>query len=118
MPDDIATEYKLPAQLMAYVDDGFLELLSEKEDEKTLRFHIPSKLVEHTRDHIMAYSLVWIHPDFNAQFCHFYHDQPGDLPNFYVERQFSDDAPQSVNDLNSVDDLIDWLEALKHAEVA
>lgn len=67
MPDDIATKYKLPPELKAFLDDGFLELLSQKDDEKTLCFHIPSKRTEYTRDRIMAYSLVWIRADFNAQ---------------------------------------------------
>jgi len=116
--DDIANKYKLPLSLMAFVDDGFLEVLSEKEAEKTIEFRIPSKRVFHTRDHIMAYSVIWIHPDFNDQFCHFYEETPGDLPNFYVARTYSDDADDPVTDLETVDDLVDWLESLRQAEVA
>lgn len=34
MTMELATNYKLPPSLAAYVDDGILEILSEKEDDK------------------------------------------------------------------------------------
>ena len=86
MAANIAEKYQIPAELMAFVEEGFLEVLSENEKEKTIEFHIPEKMTEFTRDHLMAYNLTWIHPDFNAEFCHFCIDEPGDLPNFYLYR--------------------------------
>lgn len=115
---DTLRKYDMPAQLKVFVEEGFLELLSEKDAEKTLEFHIPSKRLVHTRDHIQAYSVIWIHPKFNTKFCHYYIDHPGDLPNFYVVRSFSDDADERIPDLESVDDLIGWLNSLKNSEVA
>lgn len=111
-------KYKLPDELMRFVDSGFLEVLKEHDSEKYVEFHIPSKVNEITRDHIMAYSVVWIHPDFNEEYCHFFTETPGDLPNFYVERNFSDDAWESINDLETVDDLVSWLEELRASNVA
>ena len=64
-------------------------------------------------DSFTSYTLVWIHPDHNAEFCHYYLEKPGDLPNFYV-RIHSPDAPdKQVDDLNSVEDLLDWLEGVQ-----
>jgi hypothetical protein len=58
---------------------------------------------------VTAYSLVWIHPDFNREFCWYYDETPGDLPNFYLTRGFSDLGEESI-DVESIDDLIYWLE--------
>ncbi len=40
---DIAEKYKIPAEVMAFVHDGFLEVVSGDEAKKTVEFHIPSR---------------------------------------------------------------------------
>ena len=39
---DLAAKYKIPPELDQFIDSGFLEFLSEKESEKTVKYHIPS----------------------------------------------------------------------------
>ena len=51
----------------------------------TVEFHIPSRVSVDHRRRITAYRIVWIHPAYNADFCEFCHETPGDLPNFYVD---------------------------------
>jgi hypothetical protein len=58
---------------------------------------------------VTAYSLVWIHPSFNREFCWFYDATPGDLPNFYLTRGVSDLGEEPI-DIESIDELIYWLE--------
>lgn len=118
MNNPVFADCKVPGEIVSLVDDGFLEVSSVDEDEKTVYFTIPSKRVEFTRDHIMIYSLVWIHPDFNSEYCHFYDETPGDLPNFFVERQYSDDAPEAVDGLSSIDELVSWLNELRESNVS
>jgi hypothetical protein len=118
MTETVLTDYDVPDDLISLVDEGFLKISTVDEDERTIYFTIPSKQVDFTRDHIMIYPLVWIHPDFNDQFCHFYIAEPGDLPNFFVERQYSDAAPEAVDGLDSVDELISWLDELKESNIA
>ena len=40
-----------------------------------------------SRDCDTTPGLVWIHPEFNAQFCHYYDEKPGDLANFYLFKE-------------------------------
>jgi hypothetical protein len=47
-------------------------------------------------------------PDYNAQFCHYYHQTPGDLPNFYVAEENSE-GPNKALDVNDLDELLDFL---------
>jgi hypothetical protein len=114
----LAGDYEIPPELDAFIDSGFLQLLSEKPGEKTLEFHIPSKVWSDDKGNVSAYSIVWIHPAHNAQFCHLYQETPGDLPNFYVSREFDHAAPDSIDDLDSVDDLVDWLIELRDTGIA
>jgi len=46
---------------------------------KTVEFHLPSKRHTNIQEAITTYGLTWIHPDFNARFCHDCHETPGDL---------------------------------------
>ena len=84
-----ASEYAIPSDLDTDIDDGFLELIAEKPDEKTVEFHIPSQRWSDDKGSIASYSVIWINPPHNAEFCHFFVETRGDLPNFYVSREFS-----------------------------
>jgi hypothetical protein len=53
---------------------------------------------------------VWIHPNQNAEFCHFFTDVPGDLSNFYVEVCTSDGPDELLDELQSDEDLECWLQ--------
>lgn len=108
MPD-LAVDYKIPAELTDFIDDGFLEFLSENEAEKTVKFYIPSLAWTDELGHEISFTFVWIHPDFNAQFCHYYLETPGDLVNFYVFKETSDMGDECL-DIESLDDLVCWLE--------
>jgi hypothetical protein len=68
------------------------------------------------RRRITAYRIVWIHPDYNAQSCHYYEDTPGDLPNFDVELQNSEGPSETIDALVSADDLSVWLGDLESAD--
>jgi hypothetical protein len=113
----IPQRYALPPEIDRFVDQDFLEVLAERPDEMTVEFHIPAKLSIDRRRRITAYSVVWIHPDHNADFCHFYQETPGDLPNFFVEVKTSDGPPEMIDDLETVDDLEAWLEDLQSISV-
>ena len=63
------------AEVMAFVRDGFLAVVSEDEAKKTVEFHVPSKRRTDDEGRITSWSVVWIDPDFNVQFCHYY-DNP------------------------------------------
>lgn len=105
----LAERYKIPDEVMAFVDDGTLELDVENAAEKTVEFSIPSLFTSRACDDFTSYSLIWIHPDYNADFCHYYLETPGDLPNFYVLIHSPDGPEEQVDGLDSVDDLVDWL---------
>lgn len=107
---DIAAKYNIPDEVMAFVLDGFLEVVSENEAEKTVEFHVPSKRQTDDEGRITSWSVVWIHPDFNAEFCHYYDEKPGDLPNFYVLKDTTDVGDEQVDGLDTVEDLVAWLE--------
>lgn len=112
---DLAAKYKIPAEVMAFVNDGFLEIVSENEAEKTVEFHIPSQRRTDTEGRITSWSIVWIHPDFNAQFCRYYDKEPGDLPNFHVVEDTTDIGDELVDGLNTVAELVEWLEQFQDA---
>lgn len=113
---DIADKYKIPAEVMEFVRDGFLEVVAEDEAENTVEFHIPSKRWTDPAGNITSYSVTWIHPDFNTEFCHYYDEKPGDLPNFYAMKDTTDIGDELVDGLDTVDDLVGWLEELRDAE--
>ena len=109
----VAADYKLPPEIMAFVENGFLIKTSEEKAQKTIRFDIPSLGTATAADDFTSYTLVWIHPDHNAEFCHYYIETPGDLPNFYVEIHSPNAPDQQVDGLDSIDDLVDWLTTMR-----
>jgi len=113
---DLALNYQVPPEVMEFVNDGFLVFLAEDETEKTVEFHIPSRRTTDKEGRITSYSVTWIHPDFNAEFCHYFDKKPGDLPNFYVEEDTSDVGSDPIDGLESVDDLVSWLEGMRHPD--
>lgn len=106
---DLAVKYKIPPELDKFIDAGFLEFLSENEAERTIKFDIPAIAWTDDRDRDTTFTLVWIHPDFNEQFCHYYDEKPGDLANFYVFKETTDLGDDWL-DVAALDDLIVWLE--------
>jgi hypothetical protein len=108
----LTDEYKVPHELSTFIDDGFLVPLTPTPEEKTIAFDIPSMGYQDEQDNDYSFTLVWIHPDFNKEFCHLYNEMPGDLPNFYVKKE-SRNTPEEYIDLDSLDDLIAWLEDKK-----
>ena len=110
---DLALKYQIPAEVMAFVNDGFLVFLAEDEAKKTVEFQIPSKRTTDKEGRITSYSVIWIHPEFNAEFCHYYDERPGDLPNFYAEEDTSDVGSDQIDRLESVEDLVGWLDGLR-----
>lgn len=103
-------EYAIPAELSEYIDSGFLLPLPPRPEEKTAKFDIPSLQYDDERGNEYFFTLTWIHPDHNKEFCHFYDETPGDLPNFFIEKETRNAASDMVEDLESLDDLIAWLE--------
>ena len=67
-------------------------------------------------DRYTLYNLVWIDPARNAEFCHYYDEKPGDLPNFYVRIDTDHSRDNLVEDLETIDDLVDWLEEKQEAK--
>jgi len=105
-----AAKYEIPTDLDKFIDAGFLEFLSENEAEKTIRFHIPSIAWTDDKDRDTTFTLVWIHPKFNDQFCHYYDEKPGDMANFFVSKETTDLGDDLLDDLETLDELVGWLE--------
>jgi hypothetical protein len=112
---DIGQRYEVPTDVDQFVDQGFLEVLTERPDGTTVEFHIPSRVSVDRRGQITAYRIVWIHPAHNADSCDYCDEVPGDLPNFYVEVCLSDGPSEIIDDLSTDDDLSAWLEELQSA---
>jgi len=85
----LQSDYGIPAELASFVDDGFLVATWEQPDEKTLTLAVPSLDYEDEDGAEFTFSLIWIHPDFNHEFCRFYNETPGDLPVLYATRRWS-----------------------------
>jgi hypothetical protein len=77
---NLQSQYAIPAELSSFIDDGVLVPVSETPDEKTLTLAVPSLDYQDENGTESLFSLTWIHPDFNEQFCHSYNETPGDLP--------------------------------------
>lgn len=110
---DIAEKYKIPAEVMEFVNEGFLEVAGETEDRAAVEFRIPSLGSQDSSDKYTLYNLVWIDPARNAEFCHYYDEKPGDLPNFFVRIDTDHSRDEQVEDLETVDDLVDWLSEMQ-----
>jgi hypothetical protein len=104
-----AAKYKIPPEIDQFIDNGFLKLLSENEGEKTITFDVPAISWKDDNNRDTTFTLIWIHPDFNDQFCHYYNDKPGDLANFYVMKGTTDTGDDWL-DLTTPDDLLVWLD--------
>jgi hypothetical protein len=107
---------RFPTRSWPSFGGGFLEVASEEDDKKTVRLDIPSLSISTAADDFTSYTLIWIHPDYNAEFCHYYLEKPGDLPNFYVAIHSPNAPDNQVDDLNTVDDLVDWLDGAREAK--
>ena len=70
-----------------------------------------------TRGRFTSYTVFWIHPDFNEECCDFYDERPGDQPNFHVVEEITDVGDQDIENLDTLEDLTDWLEAMKWADL-
>jgi hypothetical protein len=114
----LGQRYAVPAEIDQFIDQGFLEVLAERPDKMTVEFHIPSRVTVDHRKRITAYRIVWIHPAHNAEFCHYYLETPGDLPNFYVKVESSDGPAEEIDDLETADDLAYWLEEFQSTSVS
>ena len=110
---ELSEKYGIPKEITAFVNNGFLEVSSRDEEKRTVEFDIPSVGTVTGADRFTLYSLIWIHPNHNAEFCHYYEEEPGDLPNFYVRIHSPDARDEQVEDLNTVDDLADWLSSAR-----
>ena len=108
-PRETIEAYGVPDELASFVDDGFLHIVFEKAEEKTVTFGIPSLAYTDENDNEFFFTLDWIHPDFNAQFCHLYHEKPGDLANFYLKKECRSIGDEDI-DVPTLDDLLAWLE--------
>ena len=106
----IGERYALPKEIDRFIDGGFLELSMEQPDEMTVHFNVPSTQSIDHRGRITAYCMTWIHPDHNAEFCHYYEETRGDMPNFFVEVCNGEGPSVMIDDLETVDDLEVWLE--------
>jgi hypothetical protein len=104
----LALRFGLPADLEMLIDTGVLAITREDDATKTLRLVVPSLWQKDRKGRIKIVSITWIHPDYNAQFCHYYHLAPGDLPNFYVAEENSE-GPDEPLDVNDLDELLDFL---------
>lgn len=112
MTTSIASKFGLPDELLRFVDNGTLEVTNEDESQHTIEFSIPSLWRKNEHRRITAYALTWIDPSYNSQFCHYYDEVPGDMPNFFVRKLRSDLGDEYVEDLNDLDDLVAWLEEI------
>ena len=105
---DLEITYGVPAELKRFVDAGFLVVVFEKPDERTVTFGIPGLAYTDANNVETYFTLDWIHPDFNAQFCHYFREKPGDLANFYLTRACRERGDDLI-DVESLDDLVAWL---------
>ena len=106
---DLARKCKLPAEVMAFVNDGFLAVAEEDADRATVEFRMPLLGSADSAGRYTLYNLVWIDPARNAEFCHFYFEKPGDMPNFSVRIDTEHSRDEQLENLETADDFVDWL---------
>ena len=73
----LALRFGLPAELETLLDTGVLAITGEDDAEKTLHLVVPSLRQKDRKGRIKVVTITWIHPDYNAQFCHYYDKTPG-----------------------------------------
>ncbi len=110
---DLEITYGVPAELKRFVDAGFLVVVFERPEERIVTFGIPGLAFTDANDVETYFTLDWIHPDFNEQFCHYFREKPGDLANFYLTRACRERGDDLI-DLGSLEDLIAWLFERQH----
>ena len=115
---DVGQRYAIPPEIDQFIDQGFLEVSTERPNGFTVEFNIPSRVSVDRRRRITAYCIVWNHPAHNAEACDYYEETPGDMPNFYVEIQNSEGPSEMLDDLKTVDDLEAWLEDFQSESAA
>ena len=112
----LVDQYRIPNELVPFIDDGFLAVVTHDWDEKCVEFHLPSKTAIDTEGRVTSYSVYWIHPDFNRECCHFFDSEPGDLPHFYAVKDTTDLGSDLIDGIETVEDLADWLHAMLFAD--
>lgn len=105
---DLEMTSGVPAELKRFVDADFLVVVFEKPDERTVTFGIPGLAYTDENNVETYFTLDWIHPDFNEQFCHYFREKPGDLANFYLTRAHGERGDELI-DVESLKDLVAWL---------
>lgn len=110
---ELETKYGVPAELKRFVDAGFLVVAFERPEERIVTFGIPGLASTDANDVETYFTLDWIHPDFNGQFCHYFREKPGDLANFSLKRACRERGDDLI-DVESLEDLIAWLSERQH----
>lgn len=113
----VAQKYNIPQEIIEFIEIGFLDILSASWPEKTIEMHLPLKKTINSQGKVTSYVVTWIHPEFNKTLCHYYTNEPGDEPNFYVTEETTDSGGKTIDDLETIDDLVDWLESMKSADI-
>lgn len=108
MATTLEADFGLPPELVRLIDSGTLQILEADEAKKTIEFHLPHLRRRDLNGRITTVSVTWIHPAFNAEFCHYYEQTPGDGPNFYVTVD-TDEVGDELLDLESVEQLLEWI---------
>jgi hypothetical protein len=54
---------------MAFVNNGFLQVVAENETEKTVELYTPPVGTVTASGSFTSYTIIRIHPDHNAEFC-------------------------------------------------
>jgi hypothetical protein len=106
----LAERYAIPTEIMEFVSSGFLVLLSERAGE--VEFHIPSRRHSDRHGEIVTYSVRWTHPANHTELCHNSGENLDELPCFEAEEDDGDHGPAAA-DIETLDDLIDWLTKLQ-----
>ncbi len=112
---DLVDQYWIPNELVPFIDDGFLVVLTDDWDEKSVEFHLPSKAAIDTEGRVTSYSVYWIHPDFNRECCHSFEREPGDLPHFHATKVTTDLGSDLIDGIETAEYLAAWLQAMRCA---
>ncbi|HEY3966529.1 MAG TPA: hypothetical protein VGM05_18345 [Planctomycetaceae bacterium] len=114
---NLVETYRVPRELIALIERRLLVPLRESPESRTVEFHIPSKRTTDRQGRITTWSVTWIHPAFNAEFCQYYDCAPGDHPNFQVTKDTTDLGDEIVERLETVADLVAFLDSTMSAGV-
>jgi hypothetical protein len=109
---NLAEKYVLPPALKSYIDSGVLELISEDEANQTLDFTIRAYRFENRHGDITTVDVYWTHPGHHAAWCRTHGVDPKEEPNFEVIEDTTD-LGEDYLDINTIDELIEWLSAVR-----